>query len=281
MAQLPPPALLLDRREGGQHRPVRPRSWGSPTPRSAHRFTGSRRSLARSSFVARGAGSCSPTSVDVAFRYADEIFGLGREFLNAVKGHGSGRPIRLVVGITDVVPKLVVHQLLKPALGLDQPVQLVCREDRSLEGFLADLAVHAVDIVVADAPAGPGLPVRLHNHLVGESGTSFFASQRSAASLRKRFPMSLDGAPFLSPLAAARCCVARWNDGSSPKRYAHGSLLRSTTALSSRCSGRWVLAHSPVLRCWSKRCGSTTTCRSSGAWNRSASASMLCQRSAV
>ena len=148
----------------------------------------------------------------VAFRYADEIFGLGREFLKAIKGHGSGRPIRLVVGITNVVPKLVVHQLLKPALGLDQPVQLVCREDRSLEGFLADLAVHAVDIVVADAPAGPGLPVRLHNHLVGESGTSFFASQRSAASLRKRFPMSLDGAPFLLPGRGAmlRRSLERW-----------------------------------------------------------------------
>jgi len=135
----------------------------------------------------------------VAFRYADEIFALGQDFLSEVKGHGTGRPIRLVVGITDVVPKTVVYRLLKPAFGLDQAVQLVCREDRSLEGFLADLAVHAVDLVVADAPAGHGTPVRLYNHILGECGTSFLANRRLAASLRKGFPRSLDGAPFLLP----------------------------------------------------------------------------------
>ncbi|MDO8834156.1 MAG: transcriptional activator NhaR [Vicinamibacterales bacterium] len=148
----------------------------------------------------------------VAFRYADEIFGLGREFLGAVKGRGAGRPIRLVVGITDVVPKVVAYQLIEPALGLSQPVQLICREDRSLEGFLGDLAVHNVDIVVADAPAGPGLAVRLQSYLLRECGTSFFGSRPLASSLRKRFPMSLDGAPFLLPGrdAVLRRSLERW-----------------------------------------------------------------------
>ncbi len=135
----------------------------------------------------------------VAYRYAEEIFPLGREFLETVKGRGSGRPLRLVVGVTDALPKAIVSQLLEPALRLREPVRLICREDRSLEGFLAELAVHGVDLVLADAPAGPELRVRLFSHLLGECGTSFFASARVATSLGGKFPRALDGAPFLLP----------------------------------------------------------------------------------
>ncbi len=148
----------------------------------------------------------------VAFRYADEIFPLGREFLETVRGHGTGRPLRLVVGVTDALPKAIVHRLLEPALRLGEPVRLICREDRSLEGFLAELAVHGLDLVLADAPAAPELPVRLFSHLLGECGTSFFAGGRVAAALRKKFPGMLDGAPFLLPgrNAALRRTLEGW-----------------------------------------------------------------------
>jgi LysR family transcriptional activator of nhaA len=148
----------------------------------------------------------------VAFRYGDEIFPLGREFLETVRGHGTGRPLRFVVGVTDALPKAIVHRLLEPALRLGEPVRIICREDRSLEGFLAELAVHGLDLVLADAPAGPELPVRLFSHLLGECGTSFFAGGRVAAALRKKFPGSLDGAPFLLPgrNAALRRTLEGW-----------------------------------------------------------------------
>lgn len=148
----------------------------------------------------------------VAFRYADEIFPLGREFLETVRGHGTGRPLRLVVGVTDALPKAIVRRLLEPALRLGEPVRLICREDRSLEGFLAELAVHGLDLVLADAPAGPDLPVRLFSHLLGECGTSFFAGGRVAAALHKKFPGTLDGAPFLLPgrNAALRRTLEGW-----------------------------------------------------------------------
>ena len=135
----------------------------------------------------------------VAFRYADEIFTLGREFVETIRGQGTGRPHRLVVGVTNVLPKAIVHRLLQPALRLKEPVHLVCREDRSLEGFLAELAVHRVDLVLADAPAGKDLSVKLFSHMLGECGTSFFAGTRAAASLQGKFPRFLDGAPFLLP----------------------------------------------------------------------------------
>ena len=135
----------------------------------------------------------------VAYRYADEIFSLGREMVDAVKGRTVGRPLRLQVGIADVVPKLIVRRLLQPALDLPDQVQLVCYED-SFEQLLADLALHTLDIVIADAPVPPGSNVRAFNHLLGETGVSFFGSRALAAPLRRTFPQSLDGAPFLLPL---------------------------------------------------------------------------------
>ena len=135
----------------------------------------------------------------VAQGYADTIFPLGREFLETVRGRSAGRPLRLVVGVTDALPKTIVCRLLEPAMHLGTPVRLICREGRSLDGFLSELAVHNIDLVLADAPAGPDLPVRLFSHLLGECGTSFFAHGRAATRFRGRFPDSLDGAPFLLP----------------------------------------------------------------------------------
>src|SRR5689334_25190774 len=39
----------------------------------------------------------------VVFRYADEIFTLGREMVDTVKGRATGQPLRLNVGVVDVV----------------------------------------------------------------------------------------------------------------------------------------------------------------------------------
>ncbi|HEY3353069.1 MAG TPA: transcriptional activator NhaR [Polyangia bacterium] len=134
----------------------------------------------------------------VVYRYADEIFTLGKELLDTVRGRPTGRPLRLTVGIADVVPKLIVRSLLEPARHLPEPVRLVCREDKP-ERLLADLALHALDVVLADAPLGAGSNVRAFNHLLGESEVSFLAPARLAAAHRRGFPASLDGAPMLLP----------------------------------------------------------------------------------
>jgi LysR family transcriptional activator of nhaA len=135
----------------------------------------------------------------VAFRYADEIFGLGREFLDTVKGRPNSRPIRLVVGVSDALAKSVVKRILEPVFGLGKDVQVVCRDDRSVEAFMGELVQNEVDVVLSDAPAGPGSPVRAFSHLLGECGTAFFAAPVLAKRLRRDFPRSLDGAPFLAP----------------------------------------------------------------------------------
>jgi len=134
----------------------------------------------------------------IVYRYADEIFSLGRELRDVIKGRPVGRPLRLVVGIADVVPKLVAMRLLEPALKLPEPVQLVCHEDKP-ERLLAELAVHNLDVVLADAPVPASVRIRAFNHLLGECDVVFFATAKLAAAYRRGFPRSLDGAPVILP----------------------------------------------------------------------------------
>ena len=150
----------------------------------------------------------------VAFRYADEIFSLGREFVDTLKGRASGKPLRLTVGVADVLPPSLVRRFLEPAFRLGHPVQIVCRADKSVEEFIAELALHRVDVVIADGPAGSGIPIRAFSHLLGECGTTFFAAARLAGSTRRKFPRSLHGTPFLLPGApsAVRRALEQWFD---------------------------------------------------------------------
>ena len=147
----------------------------------------------------------------VALRYADEIFTLGREFMDAAKGRPSGRPSRFVVGISDTLPKSVVYRILEPAFRLEEDIRIICREG-SAEGFMGELAMHTVNVVLSDAPAGPGTAVRAFSHPLGECGTAFFAAPALARTCRRRFPHSLDGVPFLLPGAnsALRRTLEEW-----------------------------------------------------------------------
>jgi len=144
------------------------------------------------------------------YRYADEMLSLDRELLEAVKG----RPVRrgkLAVGVAMVVPKLVVYQMLEPALRLPEPIQLDCVHARP-ERLLAELAIFGLDLVLADAPAPPAVKVRAYSHLLGECAVSVFGTEPLAAAHRRGFPRSLDGAPFLLPSedSALRLSLEEW-----------------------------------------------------------------------
>jgi LysR family transcriptional activator of nhaA len=144
------------------------------------------------------------------YRYADEILALDRELLGAVKG-GPRRAGRLAVGLTMVVPKLIAYQMIEPALRLPEPIRLECVEER-LERLLAELAVYALDLVLADAPAPPAVKVRAYSHLLGECGVSVLGAETLAAAHRKDFPRCLNGAPFLLPSedSALRLSLEDW-----------------------------------------------------------------------
>jgi LysR family transcriptional activator of nhaA len=168
----------------------------------------------------------------IVYRYADEIFSLGKELQDTLKGRPSGRPMRLHVGISDVVPKLIAYRLLEPALRSGHDVQVVCTEDKT-EQLLADLATHGLDLVLADSPITPGSRVRAFNHLLGECGLSFFARKDVAARLGGSFPKSLDGQAVLLPTenTVMRRGLDRWleSQGVRPRivaEFADSALMK-------------------------------------------------------
>jgi LysR family transcriptional activator of nhaA len=134
----------------------------------------------------------------VVLSYADEIFSLGSELEEAVRQMPSRRPVTFRIGVADVVPKTISFRLLSAAMALEEPVRVVCRES-SLELLLADLTLNKIDLVIADGPIPAGVNIRGFNHPLGECGISFLAAESLAEPLRKGFPQSLSGAPFLLP----------------------------------------------------------------------------------
>ncbi len=143
-------------------------------------------------------------------RFADDIFRTGRELQRAVKGLPTGQGLRLVAGVLDVIPKRMAALLLQPAVDAHPDLVLVCREG-PLPQLLGALALHDLDVVIADVPALEEVKVRAFNHRLGDCGTSFLAAPRHAG-LRKGFPRSLDGAPLLVPAAgtALRRSLDAW-----------------------------------------------------------------------
>jgi LysR family transcriptional activator of nhaA len=162
-------------------------------------------------------------------RYADEIFSLGRELQDTLEGRPPGRPQRLLVGVVDSVPKLVAYQLLEPALRLPEPVQLICDHGK-FEHLLAQLAVNALDVVLADAPMSPGTKIKAFNHLLGECGICFLGSPALAAAYRRGFPQSLDGAPFLLPPEGTvlRRSLEQWFDAQQIRPRVRGEVADPT-----------------------------------------------------
>ena len=152
----------------------------------------------------------------VVYGYAEQIFALGRELADTLEGRPTGRPIRLAVGITDAMPKLIAYRLLEPALRMQQPVHLICREGKPQQ-LLTELMSHGLDLVLADAPAGPDLRIRAFNHLLGECDVAIYGTASLVHRLRKGFPKSLDGAPMLLPTAgtALRRSLDLWFDAHS------------------------------------------------------------------
>ncbi|MGB5339050.1 MAG: LysR substrate-binding domain-containing protein, partial [Gammaproteobacteria bacterium] len=145
------------------------------------------------------------------FSYADEMFRLGDELQDVMEGRIPGAALTLTVGVAMVVPKLLAYRVLEPVLQMPESVRLVCLE-ASLADLLADLSVHKIDLVLADAPMSPALNIRAYNHLLGESGLSFYATRKSAKKYTANFPHSLNGAPMLMPTAssALRRSLEQW-----------------------------------------------------------------------
>lgn len=146
-----------------------------------------------------------------ALHYADQIFQLGDDLVETMQHHPKGgiRPFR--VGVSDVVPKAIAYRLLEPAMGLQPPVRIVCSEGK-LDDLLGELALHRLELVIADSPLPSTIKVRGFSHKLGASTISFFANTSIRATLQGEFPHCLNHAPILLPSndTAVRLELKQW-----------------------------------------------------------------------
>lgn len=149
----------------------------------------------------------------IVYRYADEIFGLGRELTDVVRGQPSNDMLRLHVGVPDVLPKMLVYRLLQPALELKERVRLTCYEGK-LNKLLGDLALHRLDIVLANTKLTSDVSIRAFNHLLGRCDVTVLGTPVMAKQYQPGFPKSLNGAPMLLPTqnTSMRRSLEQWFD---------------------------------------------------------------------
>ena len=157
------------------------------------------RSLGEKLFEKQGRGLRLTDTGRLVQGYADQIFGLGAELQDAVRDRPTGRPLRVQIGVADVVPKDLACRLLEPLLLGEPPIRPVVTEDRT-DRLLAELALYHLDLVVADAPIAAGSRVKAFHHLLGECAVGVFGSTSRRRAVRQGFPGSLAGQPFVLPL---------------------------------------------------------------------------------
>ncbi|WP_233836548.1 transcriptional activator NhaR [Paraburkholderia sp. ZP32-5] len=135
----------------------------------------------------------------LALDYADEIFSLGSELESALRRESeSGAPMRFRVGIADSVPKAIAYRLLEPALNASLSLRMICHEGK-LHALLAQLALHRLDLIIADAPIPSDVNIKAFNHPLGRSTLSCFGAEALVQNGKKRFPLSLGQLPVLLP----------------------------------------------------------------------------------
>ena len=162
-------------------------------------------------FTKRGRNLALTEAGEIALRYCNQLFQLGTEMHELIEGKANSRPELLRIGVSDTVPKMLIHQMLEPVMNQSEPTKLVITES-SAERLLSDLAIHTVDAVILDCPMPPSVYVRAYNHLMMESGVSFICHPSTYKKYRGNFPTSLNDAPMLLPThaAAVRVELDRW-----------------------------------------------------------------------
>jgi LysR family transcriptional activator of nhaA len=153
------------------------------------------------------------------YSYAEEIFQLGDEIKYILKRKQPGLWNSFTVGITDVIPKVLAHQLLSPVLNMNERIRLICQEGDQNK-LLADLSINKIDCILTDQPLQLGSHVKAYSHLLVESGFTFFATEKLFQSCSNEFPQCLSDFQWLmqSKKSAVRARLSSWleKQGISP-----------------------------------------------------------------
>ena len=205
------------------------------------------RALGHTLLKPAGRGLVLTEAGEAALRQADLIFQLGEQLPTAVRDAISAPSVRLAVGISDALPKLVVRRLLEPVLHEPQ-LRLLCHVDEFAD-LLADLALHRLDVVLADRPATPNPNLKLYSHALGTSAVAWYASPALLAAARKGFPQSLAQVPVLLPTthAAVRGRLDQWFERQGVRPRVVGEFEDSALLKTFGASGMGVFPAAEVV----------------------------------
>jgi len=145
------------------------------------------------------------------YSYAEEIFQLGDEIKYILKRKQPGLWHTFTIGITDVIPKVLAHQLLSPVLSMDERIRLICQEGDQ-NSLLADLSINKIDCILTDMPLQLGSHIKAYSHLLVESGFTFFANEKLFKNCSHTFLQCLSDSPWLmqSKKSAIRTRLLSW-----------------------------------------------------------------------
>lgn len=177
-----------------------------------------------------------------AMRQADQIFQLGEQLPAAVRDAVSSPAVRLAVGISDALPKLVVRSLMQPVLT-EPNLRLLCHVDE-FGDLLGDLALHRLDVVLADRPALSNPNLKVYSHKLGSSALAWYAPTSLHAAARRGFPQSLATVPVLLPTthAAVRVRLDQWFERLGLKPHVVGEFEDSALLKTFGAGGMGVFA---------------------------------------
>ena len=168
------------------------------------------RSLGHALLKPAGRGVALTEAGEAAMRQADQIFALGEQLADVVRDAATQPSVRLAVGISDGLPKLVVQHLMQPVLR-EPHLRLLCHEGE-FDDLLGELALHRLDVVIADRNAPPSANLKLYSHALGSSTLGWYAPPSLLSAARRGFPQSLERVPVLLPTthAAVRQRLDQW-----------------------------------------------------------------------
>ncbi len=168
------------------------------------------RSLGYALLKPAGRGLVLTDAGQTALQLADQIFQIGENLPERVRESASAPSMRLAVGISDGLPKLVARRLLQPVIS-EPTLRLICHEGE-LDELLGDLALHRLDVVFSDRPAPANPNIKLYSHAMGQSPMAWYGTPALVSGASTDFPQCLASTPVLLPTAhtAVRARLDHW-----------------------------------------------------------------------
>ena len=168
------------------------------------------KSLGYMLFKPAGRGITLTESGFAALEIADQIFSIGEKLPEAVRDAANSPKIKISVGVSDGLPKFITRQLLEPNMK-HKDVQWNAHEGE-LEDLLADLALHRLDIVLADRPAPNNKNLNVYSQELRKTVLAWYASKQLIKKAKANFPECLQDLPILLPTAhsTVRVLLDQW-----------------------------------------------------------------------